>query len=497
MRAILQADPRLYSPNSQLDQFFKIPPRDPNALDKALAQVQVKQYQRRFLADNLQDYNKLIGNDKAALANVERLRENNTFCVVTGQQVGLFGGPFYTILKAITCLLVARETGTVPLFWLASDDHDVAEIDHTYLLDELGNLKEYRVSLPKSGVPIEDLLLTPKSYEPIVTIAESFGMPNIANSNTPGSSYTQTMARILCRLFEGTGLVFLEPRLLKALAVPFFQKEIELASEIMEILQNTQLKLSKVDPTSPRMPLEATNVFYKGQDGIRKRIRYTEGVFRIGHMSYSEPQLLEMIASSPEDFSSNVLSRPVLQSAMLPTLAYVAGPSEMTYWRQLIDYFPVHNTLMPWLIPRLSATLIPNRAAGWLERINKQPWDQLSLQWPELIPEINSGIQNVIQEWQNSAQKHLKDDLDPILLDRLVKQGARKLQTRLIKSRVKHLGVPYYALHYLNNLIYPHKKMQERVLNWWGFQAQYSENLVQNCLKTLDWRSNGHYYIYL
>ena len=103
-------------------------------------------YPRAQLSECLVKYNQLIGNDSSAVQQAEKLAEDGSVCVFTGQQLGLFGGPSYTILKAVSCILLARELGAIPIFWLATEDHDVAEIDHTYTLDSFGNLEKYRLS---------------------------------------------------------------------------------------------------------------------------------------------------------------------------------------------------------------------------------------------------------------------------------------------------------------------------------------------------------------
>jgi bacillithiol biosynthesis cysteine-adding enzyme BshC len=456
-----------------------------------------KQFPRKSLVDRLSRYNQELGNDDSALNNLKHLLQENTFCVVTGQQLGFMGGPSYTILKAITCLLVAREAGAVPIFWLATEDHDVGEIDHTFLLDQLGNLKEFHLPLPKNGVPAEDLELTSKGLSVIKDFENELGNPELLVNVVKERSYAKAMAKVLCQLFKGTGLIFLEPRLLRTLAVPFFQKEISRAAEINEVLTNNLTKLQAADPSASWVPVEATNLFYKGQEGRRKKIRYQEGKYTIGQTLFSPSELLALVERSPENFSPNVLSRPILQSAFLPVIGYIAGPNEMHYYRQLKEYYRLHNAIMPWILPRISATLLPRQAEDWLERCNKQPWDHLPVHWDQMMPDINSGLSEVIQEWQQAAEANFINDLPHELIERLIRQSAKKLQKRVVKSRLKKLNLPYYALHYLNNLLYPRQQMQERVLNWWGFQAQCSENLVQASLNTLDWRAEGHYYLYL
>ncbi len=135
-----------------------------------------RSYPRKALVPLLTAYNREIGNDAAALANIGRLGDSTSVCVVTGQQLGLMGGPSYTILKAISCLLLARATGSIPIFWAATEDHDIGEIDHTTLLDSLSNLATFRLRFRHDGRFVEDLTLTEGHLEAIRSFCEAAGL---------------------------------------------------------------------------------------------------------------------------------------------------------------------------------------------------------------------------------------------------------------------------------------------------------------------------------
>lgn len=497
MKVVVQENPKIYTPNNALDGFLEVPPREPDAIDRVRKQLQGQQYNRRQLVEVLIQYNQNVGNDPMALDNVRELMSQDKYCVVTGQQLGLLGGPSYTILKAISCLLLARELDAVPVFWLATDDHDISEIDHTYLVDDRGNIKEYRLHLPKTGIPVEELKLSANCFAVVEKFAKDIGMEEILDEIAEGDFYATAMTRLLCKLFTGTGLVFLEPRILRPLSIPFFQREITQVESIQKVLQDTLQHLEKVDSQSTSITVNAPNLFFKGKDLIRRRIHYQNDTFTIGDTNYTADELVSLIELSAQNFSTNVFSRPVLQSLLLPTLAYVAGPNELHYYHQLKEYHHFHGTVMPWVVPRLSATVIPPRAQDLLERCKRHPWENIPSHWHEWMPELDMGIADLLEEWGQVAYTYFQEELSQEVLMRHVKQSAMKLHKKITRKRLDRLGVPYSALHYLRNLLHPHHKPQERVLNWLGFQAESSENLVQACLESLKWNTDGHYYLYI
>ena len=412
---------------------------NPNALALAKEHVDSRFYPRKTLAKILEEYNQQLGVDSVSLENARKLAQPNSYCVVTGQQLGMISGPLYTILKGISCLLVARQTGAVPIFWLATEDHDIPEIDHTYLIDELGNLKRFHLSLPRNGSAVEDLVLTSKNIEEIKEFWNYLGLKDRPLPSS-GDLYSRSMIQILVSLFAGTGMVFIEPKLLRSLAIPFFSREISECEAIQNILKETANKLELAGGNPSISVGVATNLFFKNKFNKRLKIKWDGSVFNVGSEAYSLNELLKKINETPELFSPNVAARPVLQNTLLPVIAYLAGPTEFNYHYQLGAYHQFHDVTMPCIIPRLSATFIPPEAASILVAYDLNPWSEIPL--------------------------HKND-------------------------------IPGHSLHLLRNLIYPHNELQERLLNWWGFQVQSQENLVGECLAQLSWDSKLHYYLYL
>jgi hypothetical protein len=182
-----------------------------------------------------------------------------------------------------------------------------------------------------------------------------------------------------------------------------------------------------------------------------------------------------------------VAARPVLQSLLFPTLAYVAGPSEVAYYHQLKDYHSFHKVPMPWIVPRLSATMILPDAEVFLQKCQLNPWEKIPSRWDEIIPSL--GMNAFVHDLEKKAQECIKDAFS--------KEAISRIKKNLYKDYLTQNGLPSYALHYLNNLIYPHSQLQERVLNWYTFQSETKENLVMEFLKSdLDYPTHPQQHLY-
>ena len=383
-------------------------------------------FPRSELSQVLHDYNLSIGNADA-LENVASLKMPEKMCVFTGQQLGFMGGPSYTILKAISCISLAREMNAIPIFWLATEDHDVHEIDHTYLIDELGNLERFQLNFPK-GHFVENLTLNAENRDILKTFLERVNIKDFPE----GESYSKTMATFLAKLFKGTGLVFVEPFLLRELAKPIFRKEILDSATIHKTL--------KAEASSILNFTEETNLFLKVDGGLRRKLKREGDRFSVGSQDYSLDEILNFLEKEPHRFSTNVAARTILQSALFPTAAYVAGPTEAQYYQQFEEYHAFHGVEMPALIQRISATMIKPRVAALLDKGGLKPWDAIPATSETLTPQ---------------------------------------------------------ELHILRNELFPRGRAQERVLNWYGFQALSQENLVEQLIQKSDWKIPSHLYCYV
>ncbi|MEX1013059.1 MAG: bacillithiol biosynthesis BshC [Waddliaceae bacterium] len=396
---------------------------------------------QKKLAEAIVSYNQSIGNDAAAIRNAERLYDDGALAVITGQQLGLFGGPGYTFHKAVSALLLAKEKGAIPIFWLATEDHDIDEIDHTYWIDVRGNLDKFHLSFPKDGTPVEDLVLKEHHLPEIQRFLQNINREDLQFQ--PGESYALAMARAFATFFHGTGLVFLEPKILRPFAKDFFHAQL------------------KKNPTY---------LFCKNEQGQRQKI------------DEESDAMHALIDQEPERFSPNVYARCAMQCALLPTHSYVAGPSEIKYWSELEGYFSSHHLPMPNVVPRKSITMITKEVSELLDLCDLSPIGALPTHFQELFPEVFTQAEELKKVWKLAAQEKLGIWVSDQTITHSLDHALTRLQRKAYVKFLSEKGIPSHALHLLHNFLHPHKKRQERVLNSF---ALYSHTSVQAVLEKL------------
>lgn len=341
------------------------------------------------LADALERQSVSFGAGTETLANIERLRKGAQ-AVVTGQQVGLLGGPLLTLLKAATAIARAKQataaTGVehVPIFWLATEDHDLEEVDQVSLLSKTS---VERLSLgakfPHHDVPVGDVILEGHIDGLLDQAADLLGHAPVCDllrecyayqsANDYGPTFASGFARLMTRLFAAHGLVVMDAagQDFHALGASALRYAIEHADELEVALlaRTSELESSGyhaqvlVKPGASLLFLVSEMI--GAHPGIRSRHslrRLPDGTWKAGAgnsaKSYSTAELLAIVEHSPERLSPNALLRPVFQDTILPTTAYVGGPAEVAYFAQsAVLYESILGRITP-ILPRLSATLI-------------------------------------------------------------------------------------------------------------------------------------------
>ncbi|MCH7639087.1 MAG: bacillithiol biosynthesis cysteine-adding enzyme BshC [Bacteroidetes bacterium] len=320
--------------------------------------------------------------ENSVRANIEQLRDPESVAVVTGQQLGLFGGPMHTIYKALTAVRLAEqlaeETGrpAVPVFWLAGEDHDFAEVHATTLPNGADPVRiVYDDGQPPdvNRGPVGRIVLgeqISESVEQLVAIHPQ--TPEwVRQVWTPGALWRDAFAHTLRRLTEGAGLVFVsgDDARLKRLAAPLFLREIEAWPDTFGRLTSVSSRLVEDGFHSQVKPSEV-NLFLFAEDGRRLPIDPDgEGfVLRGTTERFSKEELLNLLEELPERFSPNVVLRPLMQDMLFPTAADVAGPGEMAYFAQLKPIYEAFGVPMPVIYPRASLTLVSEKQQRLLDK---------------------------------------------------------------------------------------------------------------------------------
>ena len=360
--------------------FYRHPPNE-KGIEASVRALRFDESVRRAVADALTNQNRAFGVDDSTAQNLDRLR-NGAVAVVTGQQVGLFGGPAYSVYKALTAIHVAREltergVTAVPVFWLATEDHDLAEVDHCFF-PKRGGFE--RFDLPVSGVAdrrvgeirlgqaiqglsaqLTAMLEGPWAEEAARCIAESYA---------PDESFGSAFGKLMARMFAGRGLILLDPMspVLHALSLPVMQRAVKehkvLAAELVartEALEKAGFHAQvKVTP-------ESTLVF-RVVDGQRLALRQANGGLAAGSKTESLEDALKAMEAHPEEFSPSALLRPVIQDTLLPTVACIVGPAEAAYHAQTSLLYAKLLGRAPAILPRASFTLVPAHVSNLLNK---------------------------------------------------------------------------------------------------------------------------------
>lgn len=483
---------------------------------------------RSRIADLLDEQNRSFGASPATLANIARLRAGAA-AVVTGQQVTLFGGPLFTLLKAATAIRKAKDAGAVPVFWMASEDHDVDEADHVTLPSrhELHTLRAPR-DPADAGRPVGSIKLGAGIQAVVDQAAELLGpspvLDAIQASYTPDATFAEAFGRLMAQIFADQGLILIDAadRCFHALGAPVLRQAIERAAELeTALLERGKLLESRgyaaqvlVTPSSSLLFLEE-----KDQDGdaagVRLALKRREnGNWAAGKKSYSTQELLAILDAEPERLSPNALLRPIFQDFILPTAAYIGGPAEIAYFAQSQVIYEAILGRTTTVLPRLSATLIESAIATVLAQHELSLDDILHARPEDLSQRLGARSMPIegkrkLAAAGNALDAELQDvtqwmaALDPGLgrsaeiaaskmryqMNRLRRLAANH-QLQVEGSLRRHADALYLAL-------FPEQHPQERIVGAAAFLARYGDSLVPLLIEHGAQECPGHRAIFL
>jgi len=362
-----------------VDEFYAHAPTEEGIL-AAAREVRPDAQTRRAVVAVLREQNRRLGADGTTSESLDRLAAG-ALAVVTGQQVGLFSGPSYSIYKALSAVRVARqltERGTVavPVFWLATEDHDLAEVNHCYWLGRQG-LERMEVAADGSGRRVGEVPLGPSVVAQIARAKTLLEGPSaeetgrfLEESYRLEETFGSAFGRLMAKLFAGQGIVLLDPldARLHRLMAPVYRRALEDNAVLTRDLLARSNKLERAGYHAQVKITERSTLLFLNVDGQRQPIRQRGEDYVAGRASLSAADLLDAVERTPEAFSANVLLRPVVQDALLPTVAYVGGPAEVAYFAQAEVVYRRLLGRMPAVLPRASFTLMEPHVARLLKK---------------------------------------------------------------------------------------------------------------------------------
>ena len=422
----------------KLSPFFAANPSEKRSWRRIAGELEHREHPRARVAEALRSLNRDASCDAATLGNLDALA-SGALAVVTGQQVGLFGGPLYTLYKALTAVRLAEwaeaELGTkvVPVFWMDADDHDFAEVQKSYVIDRDEELRQllYESSRRDERLPVGGLVLE-RSVEKLMSSASN-ALPDtefkadifgtLKECYAPGRTMAQAFGAWLHHMTRGTGLIVVDPSLqeLKALGTDLFLREVEEGSASSAFVRKTTEELLALGYHEQASPSDGQLNLFCTSPG-RYSVSVADSGFRLsadGSGSVvSKGELKRLVQAEPSRFSPNVLLRPIYQDTLLPTLAYVAGPNELAYFAQLGAVYRHFGVTMPLIASRMSLTVIERPQARFLERydvdITKLSTDDESLlndivrtHTPPQLDEDLTRARTCIQEITSALERDL------------------------------------------------------------------------------------------
>ncbi len=507
-----------------LRSFYTHDPRDPEVWPRMIEAVQSRAVPppRKALAKILEAQNARYGADETVLANTRSLAGEDAFVVSTGQQTGLLTGPLFTIYKAVTAIKLARrvseETGVraVPVFWMAADDHDYAEINHVHVCRTDGNALRFELSPddPNDRRSASDRLLGPGIEALLGQFAEALpdseyrpsAIEALRRHCTAGTSLSDAFARLMTLLFREQGLVLVDPTdpALKPLMRSVFEQEIlePLATTRSVLEASRDLEDAGLHPQVSRSP-DAVNLFLY-EDGQRNALRYEDGRFssRDGSLSFTGEELLRMLKDTPGRFTHNVITRPLVQDTLFPTLTYIGGPAEIAYYGQLGGVYRRSGLPFPVVYPRASHTLVGARTARVLEKhglaISHFVQGIESVVDRKLREEMPVPVTEGLRAARGDVEAHYRNlkgqvtAIDPGL-SRIVEASERKtnfalgrLEEKTLRALKKADGVMRGQIMRADRLLYPNGHLQERVANIWQYVALHGFDVMNTIFEATD-----------
>jgi bacillithiol biosynthesis cysteine-adding enzyme BshC len=487
---------------------------------------------REDLAEVLTEQNKSYGCGPETLGHVENIARHQACAVVTGQQVGLFSGPLYTIYKALTAIKLAERLNRdrlgsyVPIFWLASEDHDLAEVDHIALLDKDNQPEELRCPMPplKGKVSASNLILPPDILGCLeqlksLTRDSEFKTDIVGHLNEayqPGRSFVEAFALWMTRLFKRQGLIFIDashPRL-KELGSGVFDQEIadESPSTRQASTASQRLRQAGYDVQVP-LHEGILNIFYADRE--RRSIRWRDGAFEIKGLPAPsrKEELLAWARQKPFLFSPNVLLRPVYQDALLPTVAYIGGPGEIAYFAQMKGVYEAFHLPMPIIYPRKSVTIVEKNIDSILKKYNldiPELWRNASgiigemakKQIPDSLSRALGLILDHVERDFDSLEREVLG-FDPTLkasVDLARGKMIRQLTFMEKKARQaarKQNETATQQLHKAVANLYPNQHLQERVFNIVPYLIKYGYAFMDQLSQAIDIDEPNHQIVFL
>ena len=507
----------------RVQQFYEHKPDLP-AVEAYARQLEFPAERRRAVAAILREENVSFGSGAETEKNLQRL-ENGAVAVISGQQVGLFGGPAYAFYKALTAIEAARELSlrgveAVPIFWMATEDHDVDEVRHTTWFHD-GKLLHLALPPPaEAGRPVGKVTLGGEVeglLRQIEGTLNGYGgadlLKILQSCYTPQDTYGSAFAKLFTKLFSPHGLILLDPlnAKLHEVAVPLLQDALEHRDALNESLLQRDKELEKAGYAPQVKVTSKSTLLFAMHHGKREVISARNGNFSFMGRPVARGEVLAQLAAHPESFSPNALLRPVMQDFLLPTAAYYGGPAEVAYFAQSEVLYKKLLGRMPVLLPRADYTLVDPKATRILEKYGlkvEDAWQgpqalkkrMYESNVPKKLARSFDGSLRQIEKSVANLQTAIRE-VDPTIqgtitrAEKRIRYQVEKLRSKTGAALDRHDKVIEQHAEFLENLLYPHKGLQSRDLCFLPFLHRLGNEGLSELRKLACAKNPGQHYI--
>lgn len=483
---------------------------------------------RQVLVQDLIKYNTSLEASAETLENIEKLRDSQTVVVATGQQAGIFTGPLYTVYKAITAVKLAEQLKkkgipAVPVFWIASEDHDFREVNHIHLQGLDGGVEEITLSGGENGYhPIEyvrieltrllQLIDQLEEHIPSTEFKDSL-LTLLRNSAEKSDSLTRWFGRLMAWLFAKQGLVLFNPLLngMREKVGLMLSSFCVHRREMAELLEKREQTIQSLGyHLQVKREESQINLFALREKGRVALFEQNGRVLtRQGEDLGTVQETAERIKRHPEQYSPNVITRPLLQEMLLPTVMQVCGPGEVSYFGQLMTLYPLFKLKPPVLYPRPSVTLLEPRMVRYLKKYSLTEKELFNINGARLsyleekeeisIPQLFESLEETVQrEYETIKEQlmHISSQLGSltdtnrniVLKDIAYLRG--KAQEELKEKHEVALGHFYK----LENACHPVNELQERIYNIFPYIIKYGPSFWDKLIEEFPLKEGHHFY---
>ncbi|AMM51173.1 bacillithiol biosynthesis cysteine-adding enzyme BshC [Rufibacter sp. DG15C] len=480
--------------DAKLQPFYQHFP-EVSAFSKIMEERQYPAAQRQVLVEELQRQYQGVEVPEAVQANISALSQEQTYTITTGHQLNIFTGPLYFIYKIVTAITAARalqqaypDQTFVPVYWMATEDHDFAEVNHFTLFG-----KTYTWESEEKGAV--GRFATDGLNEILDALPEQYELFEEAYTNS--STLAEATRKIVTGLFGAYGVVCIDgdSPAFKRLFIPAAQKELTEQASYKAITRTNEAL--QAQGYKPQVMTREINLFYLDNQ-LRERIVQEDGHYKVLNtpLVFTEAEILQHLQEHPERFSPNVVLRPLYQEMVLPNLAYIGGGAEVAYWFQLKGIFEAFQVPFPAVMLRNSAMYLTKPNAQRLEKLGLTPLEMF-----REMPELKKRLAELLNQEELSleAQRHaletaykqveeLAQSIDPTLVKAVgaeaqkASQSLQMLEKKLNKAIENKNDTAYNQLANLKDKLFPTGVLQERVDNLLSYQTNnpdFIQHLVE------------------